>query len=114
MVLRPLAASFAAVADVYDRGRPEYAPAVVGAIAAELNVAGGERVLDLAAGTGKLSRALAAAERVLDHLRSMSWIAALAEREREQHTGEIARLIAAGETPAQFPVRAQTGLSSRL
>ena len=30
MVLHPLAAQFASVADVYERGRPEYAPAVVG------------------------------------------------------------------------------------
>ncbi|HEX3432803.1 MAG TPA: class I SAM-dependent methyltransferase [Solirubrobacteraceae bacterium] len=60
MALHPLAAGFADVADAYDRGRPEYAPAVVGAIAAELQVPSGGRVLDLAAGTGKLARALLA------------------------------------------------------
>ncbi|HWX74203.1 MAG TPA: class I SAM-dependent methyltransferase, partial [Solirubrobacteraceae bacterium] len=49
------------VAEAYERGRPEYPPAVVGALAAELGLAPGERVLDLAAGTGKLSRALLAA-----------------------------------------------------
>jgi SAM-dependent methyltransferase len=58
--LHPLAAQFASVADAYERGRPEYAPAVVGAIAAELGLAPGARVLDLAAGTGKLTRALLA------------------------------------------------------
>ncbi|MHB8233390.1 MAG: class I SAM-dependent methyltransferase [Solirubrobacteraceae bacterium] len=60
MALHPLAAGFADVAHAYDRGRPEYAPAVVGAIAAELRVPAGGHVLDLAAGTGKLTRALLA------------------------------------------------------
>ncbi len=58
MTLHPLAAGFAEVADAYERGRPEYAPAVVGAIAAELRIPPGATVLDLAAGTGKLTRAL--------------------------------------------------------
>jgi len=60
MALHPLAAQFASVADAYERGRPEYAPAVVGAMAAELGLAPGSPVLDLAAGTGKLTRALVA------------------------------------------------------
>jgi ubiquinone/menaquinone biosynthesis C-methylase UbiE len=59
--LHPLAAQFASVADAYERGRPDYAPAAVGALAAELGLATGARVLDLAAGTGKLTRALLAA-----------------------------------------------------
>jgi SAM-dependent methyltransferase len=58
MELHPLAARFADVAGAYERGRPEYPPAVAGAIAAELGIAPGEPVLDLAAGTGKLTRAL--------------------------------------------------------
>lgn len=58
MRLHPLAARFADVADAYERGRPEYTPEVARAIMAELQVAPGERVLDLAAGTGKLTRAL--------------------------------------------------------
>lgn len=58
MELHPLAASFADVVDAYERGRPEYTPAVAQAIMAELHLAPGERVLDLAAGTGKLTRAL--------------------------------------------------------
>jgi SAM-dependent methyltransferase len=59
--LHPLARQFASVADAYERGRPEHAPAVVGALCAELGVPPGARVLDLAAGTGKLTRALLAA-----------------------------------------------------
>jgi SAM-dependent methyltransferase len=58
MTLHPLATGFAEVADIYERGRPEYAPAVAGAIAAELRILPGQTVLDLAAGTGKLTRAL--------------------------------------------------------
>ena len=58
MELHPLAARFADVADAYERGRPEYPPAVVGAIAAELGLEPGDAVLDLAAGTGKFTCAL--------------------------------------------------------
>jgi SAM-dependent methyltransferase len=61
VTLHPLAEKFASVADAYERGRPEYPPAVVGAIAAELRLAPDATVLDLAAGTGKLTRALLAA-----------------------------------------------------
>lgn len=57
MGLHPLAANFAEVADAYERGRPEYTPAIAEAIVAELHIAPGGRVLDLAAGTGKLTRA---------------------------------------------------------
>jgi SAM-dependent methyltransferase len=58
MALHPLSARFAEAAGAYERGRPEYAPAVVGAIAAELRIPPAAPVLDLAAGTGKLTRAL--------------------------------------------------------
>lgn len=58
MALHPLAEHFADAAHAYERGRPEYPPAVVGAIAAELGLSGTAPVLDLGAGTGKLTRAL--------------------------------------------------------
>ena len=45
MALHPLAAQFASVADAYERGRPEYAPAVIGALAAELRLVPGTPVL---------------------------------------------------------------------
>jgi SAM-dependent methyltransferase len=60
MALHPLAAHFTDVAGAYERGRPEYTPAVVGAVAAELSILPSTPVLDLAAGTGKLTRALLA------------------------------------------------------
>lgn len=56
-----LVAGFADAAAVYERGRPRYAPAVIDAV---FEVVRGPRVLDLAAGTGLLSRALL--ERGLD------------------------------------------------
>src|SRR5258707_14248695 len=61
MALHPLAENFAAVAGAYERGRPDYPPAAIGALTAELGLARDARVLDLAAGTGKLTRALLAA-----------------------------------------------------
>jgi SAM-dependent methyltransferase len=61
MALHPLAAQFDSVAEAYERGRPESAPAVVDCIAAELRIPQGAPVLDLAAGTGKLTRALLSA-----------------------------------------------------
>ena len=60
MGFHPLAEQFGAIAGEYERGRPEYPPAAVGALAAELGIAPGAAVLDLGAGTGKLSRALLA------------------------------------------------------
>jgi SAM-dependent methyltransferase len=53
-----LAASFEHSAEAYERGRPGYPAEAVGHVAAELGIGPGRRVLDLAAGTGKLTRAL--------------------------------------------------------
>ena len=54
---RVVARGFAA-ADAYERGRPAYPPAAIRQIAAGLGLGAGARVLDLAAGTGQLTRAL--------------------------------------------------------
>lgn len=56
--LDPLAAAFGRVADAYDLGRPSYPPAALEWLAAELGLDGRSTVLDLAAGTGKLSAGL--------------------------------------------------------
>lgn len=60
MELHPLATQFAEVAGCYERGRPDYPAEVVGALIAELGLAASAPVADLAAGTGKLTRALLA------------------------------------------------------
>jgi MOSC domain-containing protein YiiM/SAM-dependent methyltransferase len=52
------AKGFSAGADAYERGRPDYSPDAVAALARKLGIGPGSRVLDLAAGTGKLTRQL--------------------------------------------------------
>ena len=49
---------FDAGAEAYERGRPGFPPDAVERLAKELAIARGKRVLDLAAGTGKLTRSL--------------------------------------------------------
>jgi SAM-dependent methyltransferase len=56
--LHALVSGFADVAAVYERGRPEYPAAVAARIVEELGVAAGARVVDVGAGTGKLTRPL--------------------------------------------------------
>ncbi|MGH2867275.1 MAG: class I SAM-dependent methyltransferase, partial [Solirubrobacteraceae bacterium] len=53
------AAGFDRAAGDYERGRPGYPPAAVSHLAQAVGIGPGARVLDLAAGTGKLTRALA-------------------------------------------------------
>ena len=54
------ARGFARSADAYERARPEYPPAAVDWLAERIGLGPGRRVVDLAAGTGKLTRPLAA------------------------------------------------------
>jgi SAM-dependent methyltransferase len=52
------ARGFARSPDAYDRARPEYPPEAVARLARRLALRPGRRVVDLAAGTGKLTRTL--------------------------------------------------------
>ena len=61
MVHRVAAKGFSEGAEAYERGRPGYPREAIDWLADRLALASGPRVIDLAAGTGKLSRALHAA-----------------------------------------------------
>jgi len=54
----PSAAGFDGAAEAYERGRPEYPSEAVDMLARECGIGRGRSVLDLAAGTGKLTRLL--------------------------------------------------------
>ena len=54
----PESRPFELVADVYERARPEYPPGAVEWMTSKLGLGDGRTVLDLGAGTGKLTRAL--------------------------------------------------------
>jgi 16S rRNA A1518/A1519 N6-dimethyltransferase RsmA/KsgA/DIM1 with predicted DNA glycosylase/AP lyase activity len=56
--LDPRAAAFGGAAECYERGRPGYPLAAIARLVEELAVSRASVVLDLAAGTGKLTRAL--------------------------------------------------------
>jgi SAM-dependent methyltransferase len=58
VTIEPAARGFARVADVYERARPEYPEEAIGWLTAWLDLHVGRTVVDLAAGTGKLTRRL--------------------------------------------------------
>jgi SAM-dependent methyltransferase len=60
MVHRAAATGFARSVEAYERARPEYPPEAIAYVARELDLRPGRTVVDLAAGSGKLSRPLAA------------------------------------------------------
>ncbi len=59
------ARGFAAASSVYERGRPDYPPAVVSMLIEELQVGAETRLLDVATGTGKLGRQFLDSARVI-------------------------------------------------
>lgn len=59
MVHRAAATGFARSVEAYERGRPDYPPEALAYLQRELDLRGGRTVVDLAAGSGKLTRQLA-------------------------------------------------------
>src|SRR5262245_8910257 len=55
---RLAAKGFDVAADAYDRGRPSYPEAAIALLVAELGICADSKVVDLGAGTGKLTRQL--------------------------------------------------------
>jgi SAM-dependent methyltransferase len=62
MVHRAAATGFARSVEAYERGRPDYPPEALAYLQRELDLRGGRTVVDLAAGSGKLTRQLATLE----------------------------------------------------
>jgi SAM-dependent methyltransferase len=60
MVHQSAATGFARSVEAYERARPEYPPEAIAYLASELDLRPGRTVVDLAAGSGKLTRPLAA------------------------------------------------------
>ena len=60
MELHPATQGFETAGERYERGRPEYPAAAVDWLVARLGLAPGSSVLDIGAGTGKLTRPLLA------------------------------------------------------
>jgi len=54
----------------------------------------------------------ASPERVVDHVASISWFAALPEDQRADVLARVEETVRAGETPAELPVHAVIGLTS--
>lgn len=97
MDLHPLAAvGFGSASDVYERARPSYPAPAVEHLCAALHLTAGSRVLDLAAGTGKLTRLLAAHD--LD-LRAVEPSASM----REQFTRRVPTVPVVDGTAEHIP-----------
>jgi hypothetical protein len=53
-------------------------------------------------------------ERMLAHMASMSWIAGLPEPQRADVLARVRAIVAAGETPEQFALHVEVGLTRLL
>jgi hypothetical protein len=51
-------------------------------------------------------------ERIVDHLASMSWIAALPQDQRAETLARIDAIVSAGDTPPELPLHVIIGLAA--
>ena len=71
---------FGSAADRYERGRPGYPPDAVAHLVSELGIAPGRTVVDLAAGTGKLTAAIAETDATIVAVEPVAEMRAVLER----------------------------------
>ena len=88
------AAGFAAGAEVYERARPSYPPDAVAAVVEALSLRPGGSLLELGAGTGKMTRLLASTGVGVLAVEPARW---------------YARVRRAGELRAGMPVHVERG-----
>ncbi len=108
------ARGFARSAAAYDRGRPEYPGEAVAWLAERLGLGPGRRVLDLAAGTGKLTRPLLATGAAVAAVEPVSEMRARIGSGVEvlDGTAEAIPLADGASTPSPSP-RPSTGSTGR-
>ncbi|MDQ6946125.1 MAG: hypothetical protein M3256_07590 [Actinomycetota bacterium] len=90
-----------AEAEAYERSRPSYPPEVVAGLMEHLRLRAGVTVVDLAAGTGKMTRLLApggarlVAAGVVDRIRGVTHVAALPADEQATILASVREVLAA-------------------
>lgn len=89
------AVGFGRAADVYERGRPGYPAEMVDWLCDRLGIGAGRRVLDLAAGTGKLTRALVPTGAALV---ASDPLYAMLRRLRDATAGTVPAVVATAQT----------------
>lgn len=93
----PRALHFDRRAERYERTRPEYPLEAINCIITELGIGTGSRVLDLAAGTGKLSRQLASTGAVVVSAEPLDGM-------RSQHRQTVSDALLVGSTAEAIPL----------